>query len=239
MDPSIWGPACWRLVFTACFKLPPRRCIDMFDALRYVLPCVHCRRSYRMYLQRLPPEAAIQATVANSAAKYCWTIKDYVNGKLGAGPLPFSLVCARHEVFSAPVSRMDVVDLLCCMATQVEDDDQVRAYETFATVMGELVEACGEILRMHVPLEQKYRSPPTLWLHAQKLKNQLCTELGQPTLTRDGMLTRYRREAPTTTSTTVTQSRTTTNAAKTTQSSRTRTPSSLTRTPSSRKRRLR
>lgn len=191
----MWGPACWRLVFTTCFKLPRQRCVDMFEALRFVLPCVHCRRSYRMYLQRLPPEVAIDAK-PHAAAKFAWTVKDYVNGKLGTGVLPFSTLCARHEVFSAPVSRMDVVDLLCCVAMQVDDDDQVGAYETFAGVLGETVRACGETLPMHLPLDAKYRSPATLWLHAMKLKNALCTEVGAPTLTREQMMVRYRREAP-------------------------------------------
>lgn len=193
MDPAVWGPACWRLVFTASFKLPKARCVQMFDALRYVLPCTHCRKSYRMYLQRLPPEVGIDAT---SAAKYAWTVKDYVNGKLGTSPLAFSVLCARHEVFTAPVSRMDVVDLLCCMAMQVEDDAQVGAYETFAGVMGDLVAACGERLAVHLPLDAKFQSPATLWLHAMKVKNALCAEVGQPTLTREGMVTRYRHDGP-------------------------------------------
>ena len=195
MDPAVWGPACWRLVFTSCFRLPRQRCLDLFDALRYVLPCVHCRRSYRMHLQRLPPDVAISSNDPDAPAKFAWAIKDYVNGKLGAGALPFSVLRARHAVFAAPVSRMDVADLLCCMAMQVEHDEQVGAYEVFAGVMADLVRACGETLPAHLPLDAKYRSPPTLWLHAQKVKNAMCAETGQTQLSREGMLARYRSDA--------------------------------------------
>ena len=197
MDPAVWGPPCWRLVFTACFRLPRSRCLEMFEALRHVLPCVHCRKSYRMYLERLPPPVAIDPKDgAVGCAKFAWAIKDYVNGKLGAGAIPFSTLCARHEVFGCPLSRMDVTDLLCCMAVQIESDDQIGAYEAFAQVMADLVVACGErALPLKLPLEAKFRSPPTCWLHAMKTKNLLCTELALPTLTRDEMLARYRREA--------------------------------------------
>lgn len=195
MDPAVWGPACWRLVFTACYKLPRSRCLDLFEALRYVLPCVHCRQSYRMYLQRLPPATAIDSTPL-SAARFAWTVKDYVNGKLDAGALPFSLLCTRHEVFASPVSRMDIADLLCCMATQVSDTDQVAAYEIFAGVMDDLVRACGETMELHLPLEDKFTTPATLWLHAMQVKNTACAVVGAPTLTRSEMLARYRREAP-------------------------------------------
>ena len=90
MDPNLWGPACWRLMFAATFKLPRARCLALFDALRYLLPCVHCRRSYRHYLERFPPELAINAS-PEAAARFAWVVKDSVNGKLGASALPFSV----------------------------------------------------------------------------------------------------------------------------------------------------
>ena len=191
MDPSVWGPTCWRLVFTTSFRLPRDRCLDMFTALRHILPCSHCRRSYCMYLDRLPPEAAIDST-PRSAAKFAWTVKDYVNGKLGSTVVPFSTVCNRHEIFSTPISRSDVVDFLCCVALQVESEEQVAAYETFATVMDELLRVCCEHAKLHLPLDSKFRSPATLFLHALQARNVLNVSMGQPTMSREEMLRRYR-----------------------------------------------
>lgn len=198
MDPAVWGPTTWRLVLTASFRLPRDRCLAMFDSLRYILPCVHCRRSYRAYLQQLPPKMAIREKDDRSAARFAWTIKDHVNGKLGTGhTLPFSVLCERHEVFSSPVSRMDVADLLCCMAMQVEDGSQVEALETFAGVLRDLLASCGEpaLPHLQLPLAEAHRSPATLWLHFMKVRNGLCTEVGAPCLNREAMIARYRREA--------------------------------------------
>lgn len=193
MDPNVWGPACWRLVFAATFRLPRESSLALFEALRYVLPCVHCRQSYRMYVKRLPPASAIDQT-PNSAARYAWTIKDYVSQKTGGGALPFSVLCARHKVFESPVSRMDVADFLCCMAMQVEDKDQAEAYETFAGVMDDLLKDTGEPMEMHLPLDAKFKTPATLWLHALKVKNELCDKCNRPSLTREDMIARYRSD---------------------------------------------
>lgn len=144
-DPGIWGPTCWRLVFAASFRLPRARCAVMFDALRYILPCVHCRRSYRTYLQRMPPEAALSdARDAYACAKFAWSIKDAVVKKLGGSVLPFSVLCARHLAFeNGGVSKPDVVDFLCCVATQVADAAQAAAYWRFAATMEDLLRVCG------------------------------------------------------------------------------------------------
>lgn len=196
MEPAVWGPTCWKVMFAAAFRLPTPRMLDLLRALRHLLPCVHCRSSYCMYLDMLPPHLGIDAATPRSAAKFCWTIKDRVNLKVGYKALPFSAVCAKFEVFSQPFSRMDVVDLLCCMAVQVDADEQVAAYATFAAVARDLCAAHGERVELFLPLDAAYRSPPTLWLHALKCKNALCTELGQRTLSRDEALNVYRRDAP-------------------------------------------
>jgi hypothetical protein len=55
-----------------------------------------------------------------------------------------------------------------------------------------------------LPLNAKYSSPPTLWLHALRCKNAMCSELGAPQLMREDMLARYRtNEAPKTNGTVV------------------------------------
>ena len=194
MDPSVWGPACWRLMFAATFKLPRARCLVLFDSLRYLLPCVHCRRSYRLYLQRFPPSLAIDSSSPDAAARFAWVVKDSVNGKLGASALPFSVLRARHDVFESSVSRMDASDFLCCVAMQVDEQDQVDAYARYAGVLDDLLRACGEPLSMHLPLDAKYKSPATLWLHALRVKQDLCSSLGFPAPTRETMRARYRRE---------------------------------------------
>ena len=196
MDPSVWGPACWRLMFAAAFKLPRTRCLVLFDSLRYLLPCVHCRRSYRLYLQRFPPELAIDSSSPDAAARFAWVVKDSVNGKLGAAALPFSVLRVRHEVFESSVSRMDAADFLCCVSMQVDEQEQIDAYARYAGVLDDLLRACGEPMPMHLPLDARYRSPATLWLHALRVKQDLCSSVGFPTPTRESMRARYRRDDP-------------------------------------------
>lgn len=196
MDPAVWGPSCWRVAFATAFRLPATRCVSMLRALEHLLPCAHCRNSFKLHMSRVPPEAAIGDS-SRAAAKYVWAVKDYVNTKLAAPALPFSTLCQRYETFGQPFSRMEVADLLCSVSMQVESDEQVRAYAEFAAVVQDLVKAYGERMDLMLPLDAKYSSPPTLWLHALRCKNAMCTELGAPQLTRDDMLARYRTsEAP-------------------------------------------
>lgn len=191
-DPTVWGPTCWRLVFTTCFRLERARCLALFDALRYLLPCIHCRRSYRLYLSQLDPRAAISDDKPHSAAMFAWAVRDHVNSKLRASHLPFSALVRRHELFGSPISRTDVADFLCCVATQVDAQDQVDPYERLAEVLRDALRACGEDLEVHLPLQAGHRAPSTLWLHALKVKNTLLRQLGFPPLTRADLLALHR-----------------------------------------------
>ena len=197
MNPNVWGPTCWKLMFSAAFKLPPPRVVAMLLAHKHLLPCVHCRKSFCMYLDALPPSLGIDASSPESAAKFVWAIKDKVNSKIGQRALPYSQLCTKYKAFAQPFSRMDVVDLLCCMALQVESDEQVAAYVQLVGVYDELLRAHGERSTLGGgTVEASYRSPPTLWLHALRCKNALCTELGMPTLTREEALGIYRPPEP-------------------------------------------
>jgi hypothetical protein len=205
MDPAVWGPTCWKLMFAACFRLPTARTIALLEALRHLLPCIHCRRSYCMYLDAAPPHVAIREQDGiDGVAKFCWSIKDRVNLKVGMRPMAYSTIRAKFTSFGQPFSRMDVVDFLCCTAVHIESMAQVRAYADLAAVMQELCKVCGEPIELRLPMASSYESPPTAWLHALACKNDLCASLAQPQLSRDAALAIYRGAPKTTTTTTTT-----------------------------------
>lgn len=193
MNSAVWGPTVWKICFDACFRLPRAQCVRLFGALEHLLPCEHCRKSYKMHLARFPPDKSIDDAPL-SAAKYCFATKDYVNGKLGqrAAAVPFSVVCARNEVFHDPVTRHDVLDALACIAVQLDSEAQVQAYREWVDVMEALLRSYGLPDTLRTPIHERYRSPATLWLHALACKNDACTVR----LTRDDMLKRYRRDPP-------------------------------------------
>ena len=211
MDPQLWGPAMWQVLYGCSFELENQQMIGLILTLEHILPCTHCKKSISAYLRTLPPTLGIDNS-KHSSARFIWAIKDRVNRKLGTKTmLPFSAHCARHEVFPQPVSSMTIVDLLCCISVQIEKQEEVEAYMAFVDSMDALVRAYGQKLNLYTPIADKYASPATLWLHSLQCKNTLCTALGRPTLSREDMLRIYRRDSePKTTSTSTPRASTTT-----------------------------
>lgn len=182
-------------MFSTCFQLSTDQAIDMFHAMSHLLPCSHCKNSFKLYLKELPPTLGIHKGSSESAARFCWVMKDKVNLKISNTALPFSKLCEKYETFSQPVSRMEAADLLCTISMQIDSMEQVEAYETFANILHELFGVYGEKMDVYLPLEDKYKSPPTLWHHALKCKNTLCTKFRLPTITRERAIYIYRRHA--------------------------------------------
>ena len=194
MNPNVWGPTCWKLMFSAAFKLPPPRVVAMLLAHKHLLPCVHCRKSFCMYLDALPPSLGIDASSPESAAKFVWAIKDKVNSKIGQRALPYSQLCMKYKAFAQPFSRMDVVDLLCCMALQVESDEQVVAYVQLVGVYDELPPH-GERSTLVVPWRCR-TARRRRWAARAQVQERAVHRAGLPTLTREEALGIYRPPEP-------------------------------------------
>ena len=121
MDPNVWGPPLWDMLFTICFKVPKTSetiadLQQLFVLLEKVIPCSNCRRSYAMYRKEVKPTSSIRTSDANSAAVWLWTIHDMVNQKLGKICISFDKLQKRHASTTFITHDVVVLDILTIFA---------------------------------------------------------------------------------------------------------------------------
>ena len=176
MNAQIWGGKMWDTLFVGAFRLDPKATVAALEDMVHLVPCVHCRRSYAHYVERNPP-----ATCGDSEediARWLWSVHDLVNIKLNkkATCIPFSVVQARHAVFTSWGSPFDPIDLLALIALQVETAEQVEAYYRIVPYFQNISVLCGAP-KISTP------TPPLcatadLWQHAFGLCNAVRRRSG-------------------------------------------------------------
>lgn len=119
MDPFVWGPMTWNLIFDICWrmdKIMPIRNTKLrqhvqvfFQLLTNLLPCPSCCCSYKRILLKLKfPQ--------NNYLHWAYHVKDYVNQKLGKQSPPLEEVQRRMRTMSAMTSVGSIWDLLFIIA---------------------------------------------------------------------------------------------------------------------------
>lgn len=79
MDPKIWGPPIWGILYEVCryadeFLSKVNYITEFSEALRWSLPCSECRASFTIILSFLPP--------TRPYLDWIWKIRNVVNQKL-------------------------------------------------------------------------------------------------------------------------------------------------------------
>ena len=147
MDPNVWGPPMWDMLFTLAFKTPQtevEKLQTIFALLEKVIPCQHCRRSYTLYRKQVRPTISIRSGEIDSAAMWLWTIHDMVNQKLGKICIDFDKLKKRHLTFSQLTNDWSMLDLFCIMCKAVQDRPNI--VEHVRSFMNVVIE-----LSVHVP----------------------------------------------------------------------------------------
>ena len=67
MDTSVWGPTMWKTLHLITFSYPEKpsfshrkQFYDFFNNLRYIIPCVYCRKNYIEHLNEIPIEPYLE-----------------------------------------------------------------------------------------------------------------------------------------------------------------------------------
>lgn len=189
MDPNIWGPKLWDTVILASFRLPKEDALEVFSAMKHLIPCAHCLNSYVYYYSQIPPEK-----YSGPPEKWIWTIHDMVNQKLGKHSSPYSRIESRFKTFTHPVSPYDIYDILLIIAMQVKTEEAFIAFKTLLPIYKKLIR----------PTElSDFLTPPsddiitnTLWLHILNCKNAFHEKVGEEIVSRDSAQTQYFPPAP-------------------------------------------
>ena len=84
MDPKIWGPTFWKVLFQCCKIADEQQksnknnnvCLmpELIESLRFSLPCSECRTSFAFIVECLPPQSPY--------LKWIWKVRNIVNQKL-------------------------------------------------------------------------------------------------------------------------------------------------------------
>lgn len=208
MDPLIWGPSTWKVMFAAAFHLPRECLIEVLRCLEHLLPCKHCRNSFALYMKHSPPELAITQgsgpSSRESAAMYVWYIKDKVNAKLGHRHLAFSDFVQRWQAFTIPFSDVEILQVLACIACQITLDSQIPQYIRFVKCMDRLLQNTHPTSvvtnLVSAPVAESCLSPPTIWYHSYSAvckamaTSRPHTTAPQTPPSRDEFLARFRNK---------------------------------------------
>lgn len=177
MDPSIWGPLAWQLIFDINWGVclarnssggsgsnsTPR--VDMvlvdaavnsfYNSLQYLLPCKYCRESYREYLKSMGSVNTMDQNDCTAALKWAYNLKNKVNDKLGKRDRPtFDQVMRRMKTYQAFGSQYSVIDFLFIVVENYDGGDpemQTQKRAWFFVMLRSLAMILSLVLQHHHP----------------------------------------------------------------------------------------
>lgn len=86
METRVWGPISWYMIHGLPWRVDPTLAERFLWSTSNVLPCIHCRQSFRALLRMEPIDARQPITLA----EWTWRVHNAVNGKLGKPEYPLS-----------------------------------------------------------------------------------------------------------------------------------------------------
>lgn len=88
-----WGGPAWYFLFSCVMSYPPqiepnnvnhkeiqKQFKLMFTSLGFTMPCIHCRNSYKQFMNELPIDSFLIGRI--ELMRWLYTIRDKVNNKL-------------------------------------------------------------------------------------------------------------------------------------------------------------
>lgn len=108
--PEVWGATAWKVMHCASFDAEPRAFAGLVAELQKVLPCPHCRESFRYYCSEFPVDCVLDEPLG--PARWAWKIHGLVNDKLDKRGIAFSTLLRRYQAFGITVSADEAFGLL-------------------------------------------------------------------------------------------------------------------------------
>ena len=106
MLPDIWGPTVWKSMhmIAAAYPEKPTRSEAMhyksfFSTIGFVLPCLTCARSYRLFLRQHPLKNFLASK--KSLMYWVYLMHNRVNRKLKKrGKISWNTICRRYAILA-------------------------------------------------------------------------------------------------------------------------------------------
>jgi len=122
MDTRFWGPDGWKLLHSIAVSYPDNPTNNdkdtyklFFNCLKFVLPCIYCRRSYTEYISKLPIDGYLENR--KKLSEWLYSLHNLVNDKLRKQGLndnpdpPFKEIHNRYLVYVKEINDSNCINM--------------------------------------------------------------------------------------------------------------------------------
>lgn len=153
MNPVLWGPAVWQMLFACAWHCPQANADELRDLLLrlvpLLLPCRKCRHHYAQHRAVVNRRAHGEPKTPEHAFRWLWYLKDEVNRTLGRRSVSLDDVTERHVFHGGIVDEVALGDALVLVALEA------RALDNDALFL----ELCASLARMlPLPCDSQMRA---------------------------------------------------------------------------------
>lgn len=188
IDPNVWGPAFWDMLFTFAFRCDPSLCKDHFVALYRilgnVLPCHHCRKSYSNQLSKI--DTTTITDEPESASNWLWRMHDIVNAKLGKICISYDKLLKKHSSLTLITHDFYIFDMFAFMALASSEENRpfvIQAISIISRLASNANQSSTSTIQYHIPTILEHIdefSDSNLWQSLYELKQRLHQKYGIP-----------------------------------------------------------
>lgn len=188
IDPNVWGPAFWDMLFSFSFRCDPSLCKDHFIALYRilgnVLPCHHCRKSYSNQLSKI--DTAAITDEPESASNWLWRMHDIVNAKLGKICISYDKLLKKHSSLTLITHDFHIFDVFAFMALASSEENRpyvIQAISIISRLVSNANQSSTSTIQYHIATILEHMdefSGSNLWQSLYELKQRLHQKYGIP-----------------------------------------------------------
>lgn len=188
IDPNVWGPVFWDMLFTFSFRCDPVLCKDHFIALfrilGNVLPCHHCRKSYSNHLSKI--DTTNITDESESASNWLWRMHDIVNAKLGKICISYDKLSKKHLSLTLITHDFHLFDMFAFMTLASSEENRsfvIQAISIISILASNVNQSSSPTIQYDIPTILDHMdefSNTDLWQSLYELKQRLYQKYGMP-----------------------------------------------------------
>ena len=139
MDNQFWGPGAWDFLHSVTFDYPEKPSAaekkhtrEFFHSLKYVLPCLWCRKHYKDTIEKtMPIEPHLGSR--NALTRWLVDLHNSVNKRLKKPQMPYDAVYEKFESMRATKCKVNVISsspATCDPNPQCDNTVKKASYKT-------------------------------------------------------------------------------------------------------------
>lgn len=141
MDPLLWGPCFWKVLFSISFNCKDddlENITKLLKLLEKVIPCPTCRTHYAVNRQECDKSFPLKTSTKN-LSHWLWHMKSLVNKNTKKTNTEYKYIEQRYNVFGHDVCETEVADVLMLMTLYLEKTYDKLKFSEFINCLGQLL----------------------------------------------------------------------------------------------------